>query len=96
MPRKAAIDELENLRSEIRDSAAAGATKAKPKAEAPPAAEPSGPADEARYRDLLHELQTAVDELAAEGEDVVSKHPLVSVASAFVLGIIVGRLFGRR
>lgn len=44
---------------------------------------------------LLEELQAALSDVATETEDVVTSHPLISLTSAFLLGVIVGRLKGR-
>jgi len=41
------------------------------------------------------ELQAKFAEVAEDAEDIVSAHPLVAVATAFLLGVVVGRMMGR-
>jgi len=45
---------------------------------------------------LLRELQSKMSEAADDVEDVVRAHPLAAVASALLLGIVIGRMMGRR
>ncbi|MFG1461652.1 hypothetical protein V5F77_02040 [Xanthobacter sp. DSM 24535] len=44
---------------------------------------------------LVRELQEAVSDAKAQADATVSAHPAVSVASAFLLGVLVGRAWGR-
>jgi ElaB/YqjD/DUF883 family membrane-anchored ribosome-binding protein len=45
---------------------------------------------------LLRELQDKLSEAASDAEEVVLAHPLAAVASAFLLGLVLGRMMGRR
>jgi ElaB/YqjD/DUF883 family membrane-anchored ribosome-binding protein len=45
---------------------------------------------------LLRELQSKLSEAADDVEDIVRAHPLAAVASALLLGIVIGRIMGRR
>jgi hypothetical protein len=45
---------------------------------------------------LVPELQSKLCEAADDVEEIVRAHPLAAVASALLLGIIVGRMMGRR
>jgi|ERR1700678_2727571 hypothetical protein len=45
---------------------------------------------------LIRELQSKLSDAADATEEIVSVHPLVAVASAFMLGIVIGRMMGRR
>ena len=45
---------------------------------------------------LLRELQSKLSEAADDVEHVVRVHPLAAVASALLLGIVIGRIMGRR
>jgi hypothetical protein len=45
---------------------------------------------------LLRELQGKLSEAASDAEEVVLAHPLAAVASAFLLGLVLGRTMGRR
>ncbi|OYX74615.1 MAG: hypothetical protein B7Y95_05975 [Rhizobiales bacterium 32-66-11] len=44
---------------------------------------------------LVRDLQAAVTDAKAQADATVSAHPAVSVASAFLLGVLVGRAWGR-
>ncbi|MFG1398876.1 hypothetical protein [Roseixanthobacter pseudopolyaromaticivorans] len=44
---------------------------------------------------LVRDLQEAVTDAKAQADATVSAHPAVSVASAFLLGVLVGRAWGR-
>lgn len=54
-------------------------------------------ADEVRSQveQVLRELQAQLKDVADNAETLVAEHPLVSVASAFLLGVVVGRLLTR-
>jgi ElaB/YqjD/DUF883 family membrane-anchored ribosome-binding protein len=45
---------------------------------------------------LLRELQGKLSEAVDDVEDIVRAHPLAAVASALLLGIVIGRMMGRR
>ena len=42
----------------------------------------------------LQDLQTQLQETAGEAEDLLAEHPIAAVASAFLLGVVVGRTMG--
>ena len=42
----------------------------------------------------LHELRRHMTDVAKEAEEMVTEHPMASVAAAFCLGMIVGRISG--
>lgn len=52
--------------------------------------------DEAELQGYLRQLADEVTELFGEAEKSISAHPTQSVAGALVLGILIGRLLGRR
>jgi ElaB/YqjD/DUF883 family membrane-anchored ribosome-binding protein len=43
---------------------------------------------------VLQDLQTQLQETAGEAEDLLAEHPIAAVASAFLLGVVVGRTMG--
>ena len=45
---------------------------------------------------IIGELQSKLSEAASDAEEVVTAHPLAAVASAFLLGLLLGRMMGRR
>lgn len=50
-------------------------------------------ADLASIMNVLEELQTALSEAAGDGEEFIASHPLAAVASGFLLGVLVGRIW---
>ena len=54
------------------------------------------PSEEAELQGYLGQLAEEVTELFGEAEKSISAHPTQSVAGALVLGILIGRLLGRR
>jgi ElaB/YqjD/DUF883 family membrane-anchored ribosome-binding protein len=42
----------------------------------------------------LHELRRHMTDVTKEAEEMVAEHPMASLAAAFCLGMIVGRLSG--
>lgn len=84
-------EELRDLQSDIRASEASRATERTASAD-----KMAGSAQTtSEVSRLLEELQSALSEVKAETGDVVTSHPLISLTSAFLLGVIVGRLMGR-
>jgi hypothetical protein len=61
-----------------------------------PDADQPGPGAAFDAEKLIRELQGKLSEAADEVEDIVRAHPLAAVASALLLGILVGRMMGRR
>jgi ElaB/YqjD/DUF883 family membrane-anchored ribosome-binding protein len=45
---------------------------------------------------LIRELQHKLADAADDVEEIVTAHPVAMVASAFLLGIAIGRMMGRR
>lgn len=66
-------------------------------AQEPPSADPgdedpTGEAVDPGLSDILEDLKTELTELTGAAEDMVAEHPTAAVASAFLLGILVGRM----
>lgn len=95
MPRLDPAAELKSLRSELQSPEEPDHAK---HADDPGS---STHADEAvkELRQMLSELQNTLAEAAkeatAETEAVVASHPLISIASAFLAGVLVGSLVRR-
>ena len=53
-------------------------------------------AEQSELRDQLHDLAREVTHYFEEAENSISAHPAESVVSALVVGILIGRLLGRR
>ena len=87
--------ELKSLQDEL--SAAQRARLATPPAPSSSLAEPvNETADEHQLRDHLRELTDEVTGFFEEAEKSVSAHPAQSVVGALLVGILIGRLLGRR
>ena len=76
-------DELHALRGELGD-----ATTVASSSEATPSE------SETKLEQALGELHRYLTSAAAEAEEVVAEHPMASLAAAFCLGMIVGRVSG--
>jgi len=64
---------------------------------APGSAEPlKDSVEERELQDHLRELTNEVTNFIEEGEKSISAHPTQSVISALLVGILIGRLLGRR
>ena len=50
--------------------------------------------DDSELERALHELRRHMTDVAKEAEEMVSEHPMASLAAAFCLGMIAGRLSG--
>jgi len=87
--KKSAHAELGKLKEELEQ---AGPKRSKADAPKP---DDSGETPNEAER-LLGELQTLLTRAGDEAEDMVVSRPLAALASAFLLGILVGRLLGRR
>ena len=80
--------ELEQLRAEILDLRTAAGAAAKPRTDA-------SAADEKPETTLEHqigELNRMVKTMLDDAETAVIEHPVATVAGAFALGIVIGRL----
>jgi ElaB/YqjD/DUF883 family membrane-anchored ribosome-binding protein len=63
----------------------------------PTAAEPLPAAvEEAEWQSQMHQFAHELTELFGEAEKGISAHPTQSVAGALLVGILIGRLLGRR
>ena len=74
------------------ESAAASASIAPSTAAEPPPA----PAEEAELQGQMRQFAHELTELFGEAEKGISAHPTQSVAGALLVGILIGRLLGRR
>jgi ElaB/YqjD/DUF883 family membrane-anchored ribosome-binding protein len=90
--------ELQSLREELSASQRARADRpAAPPASTPSSPEPISASEEKRdLRDQLGELANAVTSFIEDAEKEVAAHPAQSVVGALVVGILIGRLLGRR
>ncbi len=90
--------ELKSLQEEIlaaqRERTAAPAA---PATMAPnPAEPPDGSPGERELREQLRELASEATTFFEEAEQSISAHPTQSVVGALLVGILIGRLLGRR
>jgi hypothetical protein len=90
--------ELKSLQDEL--STTQRERLAAPPAPRVPTSSPAEPADEAaedhELRDHLRELTNEVTSFFDDAEKSISAHPTQSVVSALMVGILIGRLLGRR
>jgi len=77
-------NELQGLRSEI------GASNSNAPAEVHAVAAAHGEIEK-----LLRDLEEGLKGAADEAGELVGEHPLAAVASAFLLGLVVGRILGK-
>ncbi len=89
--------ELKSLREEL----AAARRERSAAAPAPPVQPSISPdaeddAEKHEWRDQLGELANAVTNFLEEAEKDIAAHPAQSVIGALVVGILIGRLLGRR
>jgi len=95
--------ELKSLQSELANTKMDRAVKTEQPAATSPALAPEGATEasaglppEAELQGYLRQLAEEVTELLGEAEKSISAHPTQSVAGALVLGILIGRLLGKR
>lgn len=83
--------ELETLLKEVRQlqSQAAGPDAEKATAAAEPA---SAEAEASSASDALDELQAYLAARTGEAEEIFAEHPLATLAAAFLLGLVAGRI----
>lgn len=92
MAEQSTVLELAALRAELEKPAPAPNRPATVTAEQPPA----GPSEsQLQIEQFLHDLQSALNEVAEDTENVIAEHPLPSVSAAFLLGVAVGWLAAR-
>jgi hypothetical protein len=86
--------ELQTLRAELsgdrREPAASAATPTNPVDDL------EGTPDERELRDQLGQLVSEVTSFFDEAEKNIAAHPAQSVVGALLVGILIGRLLGRR
>jgi ElaB/YqjD/DUF883 family membrane-anchored ribosome-binding protein len=93
--------ELRSLQDELLTSQRERAT-AEPLTTAPasatpvPSAAPAETAEEHELRQQLRELVNEVTTFFEEAEKNISMHPTESVVGALLVGVLIGRLLGRR
>jgi ElaB/YqjD/DUF883 family membrane-anchored ribosome-binding protein len=93
---KSLQDELSAAKTQRAANSAGSAAASAPMA-APTAAEPpSEPSDEAELQGQMRQFAHELTELFGEAEKGISAHPAQSVAGALLVGILIGRLLGRR
>jgi len=87
--------ELKTLREEL---AAARRERSEAASPVQPSTSPEGEGDAEKYewRDQLGELANAVTSFLEEAEKDIAAHPAQSVIGALVVGILIGRMLGRR
>jgi hypothetical protein len=93
--------ELKSLQDELATARVDRDAKSEQPAAPPlaPAAAPqtsAEPLGDAELQGYLRQLADEVTELFGEAEKSISAHPTQSVAGALILGILIGRLLGRR
>jgi len=62
----------------------------------PPTASGDQPDRAPEIEKLIHELQSKLTDATDDVEHLVAAHPFAAMASALLLGIIIGRMMGRR
>jgi ElaB/YqjD/DUF883 family membrane-anchored ribosome-binding protein len=77
-------------------AAAAASPRTATAAPAAPPTEPIETVEDPELRDQLRELASEVTGFFGEAEKTISTHPVQSVAGALLVGILIGRLIGRR
>lgn len=82
--------ELNSLKEEI------SASKRESPATSPPGAPPESAAETRQDREQLRQFVDELSKLVEEGGKSISAHPVASLAGALVVGILIGRLLGRR
>ena len=92
---KSLQDELSAAKKERAANTAQPAATSAPIAP-PTAAEPAEPSDEAELQGQMRQFAHELTELFGDAEKSISTHPTQSVAGALLVGILIGRLLGRR
>lgn len=87
-------DELKSLHEEL--STSQKERLAAPTASPSPAEPAKESTEEREVRDQLHELAREVTSYFEEAEKTIAAHPAESVVGALLVGILIGRLLGRR
>ena len=92
---KSLQDELSAAKTQRAANTARSAATSAPTAP-PTAAEPAEPSDEAELQGQMRQFAHELTELFGDAEKGISAHPTQSVAGALLVGILIGRLLGRR
>jgi ElaB/YqjD/DUF883 family membrane-anchored ribosome-binding protein len=90
--------ELRSLQDELLTSQRERAT-AEPSTTASASATPAPPVETAEEHELRQQLRELVNEVTTffeEAEKNISMHPTESVVGALLVGVLIGRLLGRR
>jgi len=95
--------ELKSLQNELTSAKMDRSAKTEPAAATSPPIAPASatealakPPEDSELQGYLRQLAEEVTELFGEAEKSISTHPTQSVVGALVLGILIGRLLGRR
>lgn len=70
--------------------------KAKASAHHAAASEHAAEHDKFDLAHLLQQIESHLDEVAEETEELVTAHPLTAISSAFAMGLLIGWFIGRR
>ncbi len=88
--------ELKSLQEEIASSKRETPSSTASTGTAAPADRPADAGEEREAREQLREFVDELSKLVEEGEKNIAAHPIASMAGALVVGILIGRLLGRR
>jgi hypothetical protein len=91
--------ELKSLQDELsvaKTQRAANIERSTPIAPPTAAEPPPEPSDEVELHGQMRQFAHELTELFGEAEKGISAHPTQSVAGALLVGILIGRLLGRR
>jgi ElaB/YqjD/DUF883 family membrane-anchored ribosome-binding protein len=83
--------ELDELAAELKGTTAEAASPADP-VDSAGDQNAGGGTDAHDYRATLRDLERKLSEAAEDAEHIVVAHPLVAVAAAFLLGLMIGRM----
>jgi ElaB/YqjD/DUF883 family membrane-anchored ribosome-binding protein len=86
--RDSVLNELQALRDSLASGDAAPQSNGS-SSDSAPAATPESEIDRA-----LNELKQCFADVAEEAEELIDERPVASLAAAFVLGLVIGRLSG--
>jgi hypothetical protein len=93
---KSLQDELSAARRARADQRAPASGTSPSGEAAPPVGSPEAPTDEAELRGELRDLVKELTDFAEDAEQNIAAHPVMSIAAAMLLGILIGSLLGRR
>ena len=93
---KSLQDELSAAKTQRAANTAQPAATSAPVAPPTAAEPPPEPAEEAELQGQMRQFADELTELFGEAEKSISAHPTQSVAGALLVGILIGRLLGRR